>query len=394
MPPLSDKFGQYEPQPDSHVVKSLWQAKDNPKEQQVVDLFKRRMLDNAHPFPCIFGVDAVRRETLRYSFIPAGPERIPTLSAALREYSSLCDGLGARTSLITFFEHDESLQSMDKYSSEFWRLLNGVAAADSSPWPAEINTDTESSDWEFSCFGQSYFVVANTPLHTARSSRYFEYFTITFQPRFVFDNLGEQAPKGRRARKIIRGRLKQYDSIAIHPQLGGFGVPGNREWVQYFLADDNIPVPDSSKCPFIMATSSGAAGGTRMAETEVTQVAIREIQADLLELMPDQGSIELQHDQPGKVFGWHMHSLDEELYVLSGNLTLFWVGTDGSYHERYCQPGSRISLPAMTIHGSTAAGGGAYYVIRTQDGRTAVTTFLAEEEWPYPVAASAPAVPA
>ena len=362
------------------------QGRIKPWEEHAVDLFERRMLSTSRRFPCVFGVDAVRRGTLRYCFIPAGPDRVPALSSALREYSSRCRDFGNRTSLVAFFEPDESIHTMDGYKREFWRLLNGVAAVDSEPWPAEIDTETESSEWEFCCFGMPFFVVANTPLHEARSSRYFEYFAITFQPRFVFEDLSPDSRTGRNARKVIRARLQQYDTVPAHPQLGGFGKQGNREWVQYFIGDDNTPVPETEKCPFSKSANGPTiTGGVMMAEPEITQVAPRTIQLDLLELIPVQGSIELQHDQPGKIFCWHQHDLDEELYVLSGSLTLFWVGSDGSYHERHCEPGARIRLPAGTVHGSTAHGDGAYYIIRPQDGRTAVTTFLPEDHWPYPV---------
>ena len=263
-------------------------------EKHAADLFERRMLSTSTRFPCIFGVDAVRRGTLRYCFIPIGPDRVSALSAALREYSSRCRDFGNRTSLVAFCEPDESIHTMDGYKREFWRLLNGVSGADSEPWPTEIDTDTESPEWEFSCFGMPFFVVANTPLHKARSSRYFEYFAITFQPRFVFDNLGQDSQAGRNARKVIRARLQQYDAVPVHPQLGGFGKSGNRAWVQYFIADDNVPVPENEKCPFIMsANGRTTTGGVTMAEPEITEVASRGIQPDLLQLIPSQGSIEL-----------------------------------------------------------------------------------------------------
>jgi FPC/CPF motif-containing protein YcgG/quercetin dioxygenase-like cupin family protein len=365
-------------------------APESPWASRAFSLFEQRMLSTERPFPCIFGVDATHRGTLSHSFIPAGRERIPALSAALRDYSSRCRDLGARTSLVAFFEPDESIETMDGYKREFWRLLNGVSAGDSEPWPAGIDTETESSEWEFSCFGMSFFVVANTPLHKSRSSRYFEYFTITFQPRFVFDNLNPDTPTGKNARKIIRARLADYDSVPAHPQLGGFGRPGNREWVQYFIGDDNVPVPDSEKCPFAMSAGRRTqTGDTEMAGPEFTQAGPRGIQQDLIDLIPSQGSVELQHDQPGKVFGWHRHKLDEELFIMSGDVTLFWVGADGGYRERHCEAGACIRLPANTVHGSTAGGGGAYYIIRPQGGKTAVTTFLEKSEWPYPVAAPA-----
>ena len=359
---------------------------EKPWEKRAIELFRGRMLSTSRPFPCIFGVDAVRRETLRYCFIPAAAERIPALTGALREYASQCRGLGIRTSLVAFFEPAWPVRTMDEYKAEFWRLLNGLSAADSEPWPTGIDADPESPEWEFSCFGTAFFVVVNTPFHEARSSRYFEYLAITFQPRFVFDSLGPDTPAGRNARKVIRGRLTEYDTVPPHPQLGGFGKPGNREWVQYFVTDDNIPVPDSEKCPFAMPAHGGTtAGDSTMAETEIIQAPPHPVNQDLLELVPRQGSIELQHDQPGKIFGWHRHDVDEELYILSGGVTLFWVGADGGYNERHCEPGSLIRLPAMTVHGSTADPDGAYYIIRPMGSHAPVTTFLPEEQWPYPV---------
>jgi FPC/CPF motif-containing protein YcgG len=96
------------------------------------------------------------------------------------------------------------------------------------------------------------FVVANTPTHEQRQSRYFPCFVVTFQPRFVFDDLGEDTPQGANARKVIRARLHEYDAVPPSPSLDGFGKPNSREWVQYFLDDDNRqPDPGpATRCPF------------------------------------------------------------------------------------------------------------------------------------------------
>lgn len=107
------------------------------------------------------------------------------------------------------------------------------------------------------------------------------------------------------------------------------------------------------------------------------------VPADLAELLPFQGSFELQNDQPGKVHNWHRHSLDEELFILRGSALLFW-DADGAYRERECPAGTWITLPAGTVHGSLAGPEGAVYMIRPRDGRTAETTFLTEEEHPHP----------
>ncbi len=108
-----------------------------------------------------------------------------------------------------------------------------------------------------------------------------------------------------------------------------------------------------------------------------------EISPEIQRLLPEQGSFELQHDQPGKVHDWHRHSLDEELFVISGDVVLFW-SADDHYEQRECPAGTWITLPAGTVHGSLAGATGAHYMIRPEGGRTAVTTFLSAQEHPHP----------
>jgi quercetin dioxygenase-like cupin family protein len=101
----------------------------------------------------------------------------------------------------------------------------------------------------------------------------------------------------------------------------------------------------------------------------------------LSQLLPLQGSLELQQDQPGKTHNWHMHGLDEDLFVLDGYVTLFWHDSS-TRRERRCETGTWITLPAGTIHGSTAGPDGAVYMIRPEGGQTAETMFLAPDQFP------------
>ena len=102
--------------------------------------------------------------------------------------------------------------------------------------------------------------------------------------------------------------------------------------------------------------------------------------AALAELLPRQGSIELQHDGPGKRHEWHYHSVAEELFILDGEVTLQWR-EDDDVDSRICGAGTRISLPADTAHVSTAGSGGAVYIIRPLGGG-AETVWLAPDERP------------
>ena len=212
-------------------------------------LFRERMLNPDDLFPCIFGVDAVRRGTLRFSFIPVGESRAEILADALLEFTEIAPSLGQRTSLVCFFEHDPRLRSLEECRQHFWWLLGRLCQSDTSGWPEGISLDPEDPAWEFSYQCMPMFVVASTPFHQRRRSRYFEYFLMTFQPRFVFANLEAGTPRGDNARKIIRRRLAEYDLVERTPLLGSFGAPGNKEWEQYFLDDDNMSTASSSGCP-------------------------------------------------------------------------------------------------------------------------------------------------
>jgi FPC/CPF motif-containing protein YcgG len=218
-------------------------------EADAQERFIDRMSGTDPAFPCIFGVDATKRGTLRLAFVPAGEQRLERLAAALREFADQAEELGRRTSLVAIFEHDPALRTLDDYRDAFWSMLRGLRERDTRPWPEGIAEDTEDPEWEFSFHGQPMFVVVNTPVHKRRQSRHFEYFAITFQPRFVFEDLAETTPQGRKSREIIRGRLVRYDDLPPAPVLGSFGTAGNREWVQYFLEDDNEVVDTAVRCP-------------------------------------------------------------------------------------------------------------------------------------------------
>ncbi|WP_417021167.1 YqcI/YcgG family protein [Bradyrhizobium algeriense] len=88
------------------------------------------------------------------------------------------------------------------------------------------------------------------PLHHSRLSRYSPGFTITFQPRWVFDKIGAGTVAGDSARAEIRRRLESYDSVAPFPRLGAYGEEDNREWEQYFLPDDNAVT--NRNCPMVV----------------------------------------------------------------------------------------------------------------------------------------------
>ena len=81
----------------------------------------------------------------------------------------------------------------------------------------------------------------------------------------------------------------------------------------------------------------------------------------ILDLLPEQGCVELQRDAAGKVHHFHTHAVDEILLIISGRLNFMWDGG-----ERIVSAGDTIMLPAGALHQSEALEGGAVYAIATR----------------------------
>jgi quercetin dioxygenase-like cupin family protein len=81
----------------------------------------------------------------------------------------------------------------------------------------------------------------------------------------------------------------------------------------------------------------------------------------ILDLLPPQGSVELQRDAAGKVHHFHTHPVDEILMIIRGRINFIWEGG-----ERVCRAGDTIMLPAGTLHQSEALDDGAIYAIATR----------------------------
>src|SRR6202048_1893538 len=90
----------------------------------------------------------------------------------------------------------------------------------------------------------------------------------------------------------------------------------------------------------------GASGMTQIIAGTKTEFSI---DPAILQLLPTQGSIELQHDAAGKVHHFHTHPVDEILVIISGRLNFMWECGDG-----LCGAGDTIMLPAGTLHQSEA----------------------------------------
>jgi uncharacterized protein len=201
------------------------------------------------PFPCTFAVSAAKRAGLRFGFVENLHDRRTwaVLPAIVLAYLESYQRIARETSLILLFKREQRVAGLTDYHRKFWEVLQFLHDHDPVPWPVEIPRRADDSRWEFSFGGTPMFVVCNTPAHRLRQSRYSPSFTITLQPRWVFEDLGADTVRGSAARRVIRNRLRAFDATQPSPELGNYGDPDNREWRQYFLPEHNEVRP--SRCP-------------------------------------------------------------------------------------------------------------------------------------------------
>ncbi|WP_420897774.1 YqcI/YcgG family protein [Halalkalibacterium halodurans] len=203
--------------------------------------FRRSLLDVTEPYPCYFAVEAEKNGLIRYIFAESAydEKELHRVKNAVYEYIKSYRSIGKRTTLVLFFKPIEGGVSED-YKKQFWNVINFLNVNDPSVWPPDIPNDPNDPKWEFCFAGEPIFLVCREPFYNDRKSRYTPYgLEITMQPRGTLDDITGDTAKGRKVREVIRERLKKYDKIASHPDIGDYGDPDSREWKQYVLPETN-----------------------------------------------------------------------------------------------------------------------------------------------------------
>ncbi|MED0662175.1 YqcI/YcgG family protein [Geobacillus thermodenitrificans] len=210
-------------------------------ELECYQSFRDNILDKEHPYPCYFAVEAEKKGLSRYIFVQSTTEdELLRLRDGLYEYIKTYRNIGKRTTLVAFFKPPKEVVYAEYYKGQFWKVLQFLMEHDPEPWPRDIPTDPNHPKWEYCFGGEPIFVVCRAPIYHARKSRYTSNgLEITFQPRGTLDDITGDTPRGQQVREIIRARLKQYDAIPPHPDIGDYGDPDKREWKQYILPDTN-----------------------------------------------------------------------------------------------------------------------------------------------------------
>ncbi|NDZ97256.1 YqcI/YcgG family protein [Streptomyces sp. SID6673] len=207
-------------------------------------------------FPCTFAVRGAKTDSLRFGFIDElyDEGNWDTLRDLLSDYLSVYRSISRETSFLVFFNTDSEPDDLEGYFRTFWRMLQYLHDGDEVEWPGDVPRDGDDPLWEFSFGGTPIFVVCATPAHVKRRSRNSPVFLVTFQPRWVFENIGPETSVGRASRVMIRKRLQEFDGgMEMYGEMGDYGDPDSLEWKQYFLPDTNDPgaeISDVARCPF------------------------------------------------------------------------------------------------------------------------------------------------
>lgn len=199
----------------------------------------------AADYPCFFGQTAEARGEMLYTFVPG--DDLEELLQNMKSFVSLLQTPGhRRSSLVAFFQPDSLLVTHAQFVGRFWTALQFLHDHDSG---ANINRTPDDPLWEFSFESVEMFVVGTSPTYRRRRSRDLGAgMVLIFQPRHLFLDPATLEPIAPEVRYRLHNRMLAYDGMAVHPDIGFYGDPVNREWKQYALPDDNEP--ETGTCPF------------------------------------------------------------------------------------------------------------------------------------------------
>jgi hypothetical protein len=215
------------------------------KESWKLDAYEQYKASLRAPeYPCFFGQSGEARGEMLYTFIAGGG--LHELVNNMREFVSLT---GAppheRSSLVAFFEPDQSLSDHASFVARFWQILQFLHDHDRDP---AMDRTPDDMLWEFAFERCEMFVVGASPTYKHRRSRNLgPGVVLVFQPRFLFIDPATSQPIAASVRQRIHKRMLAYDGMTVHPDIGFYGSAGNREWKQYALPDDNEP--EAGVCP-------------------------------------------------------------------------------------------------------------------------------------------------
>ncbi len=230
--------------------------------------FRRHVTDPE--YPCFFGSRAEQAGHLFYTYCEHA--RSPMLPRSVQNFIKLKrESEHFDTNLAVFLAPEPDQRSHDYYRNRLWQLLSHLHANDNQAWPEEFPIAPEETNWEFTFGGEQFFIFSTSPSYRLRKSRNLGVCQILMmQPRSSFDVLSSNA-NGAGAREKVRQRIRAWDDVGVHPDLGVYGDPASREWKQYFLPDDMTP--EAGQCPFRHQLEQPAVAEDEIPEQQAIRVA-------------------------------------------------------------------------------------------------------------------------
>lgn len=199
-------------------------------------------------YPCFFGRTAEKSGDMYYAY--AERESLQDLPATLSHFLTVRTAVaGRRTNLAVFFKPELRPLEHHEYGRGVWDVLQYLYDHDPHPERNVEPYDPSHHLWMFPFSGTLFFIVAASPSHRLRRSRNLGPGVIMiFQPSDVFIDPQTRQPISAELRETVRQRLRKWDAIAPHPDLGIYPQAENLEWVQFFLSDDSRR--ETGTCPF------------------------------------------------------------------------------------------------------------------------------------------------
>jgi hypothetical protein len=198
-------------------------------------------------FPCHFGTVAEKSEKIYYAYVHHKED--PMLPKIITEFLQQNHKFDNKLGLALFVPPEKNTLSFEEYKENFWDIMNFLQINNPLPWPKDQVHDPDEPLWNFCFNGEPLFVFANFPAYQNRRSRNLgNSLVIMIQSVDIFNGIEPGTPSGAKARKNIRERIKRYDYIEPHPNLGHARAAVKHPWKLYVLPDDMNKL--KGKCPF------------------------------------------------------------------------------------------------------------------------------------------------
>lgn len=213
--------------------------------------FEKILLSANEDYPCHFGVQAQQQGHNWFAVLESAStdSDYADLTQLLRRFRNRAWTGPKRQSLIVFHGPPGHID-LHRDRDEFWRTLTQLSRHDVAPWPADVPRDARDPRWQWCFDGEPWFVFALSPgYRNHRSRSVTACLALVFQTQRVFAGMSGTTRSGQAAKQLIRQRLHDFDGIAPHPHLGTAESSSSYKWRQYFLTDDNCPLPVQA-CPF------------------------------------------------------------------------------------------------------------------------------------------------